>query len=160
MTWALWGPSVATREDHRDVWPIVCENLDSLCTDAELHVMAAAALSDVGDLVDVEMEPPCLPPPCRASSTGSCEGLLGERFVEVPASVHAAMEALAAQGSIPITTPEQRARAKGSTMVLIGVPAALVPARDHAYIHPVLGPPAGYRWVFKNKVWALRLRGG
>ena len=70
------------------------------------------------------------------------------------------MEAMPAQGNIPITTPEQRARATKTTMVAIGVLAALVPAWDHAYIHPVLQPPLGFRWVFKHKSWTLRLRAG
>eukprot|EP00959_Pyramimonas_sp_CCMP1952_P004311 90570-Pyramimonas_sp.AAC.1 len=79
----------------------------------------------------------------------------------VPAEVHAAMIDLARNGSIPITTQEQRKRDSMSEHSQYITPHFLTPALRRGCIHPTLKAPEGYKW--KNKgggAWLLSVKGG
>ena len=67
--------------------------------------------------------------------------LLDKRDASVPEDLHTAMELLARDGSIPITTRKQRARSRRVANTMYGVPSGLVealrstPKSSHACIH-------------------------
>jgi hypothetical protein len=87
--------------------------------------------------------------------------LLGPAVEGVPRDVHEAMENLASQGVIPVTTHDQRAQLRFTPGSWYGVPAFLSDARKHGYIGPNLPPPAGFTWKCANKnEWSLCPRGG
>eukprot|EP00439_Symbiodinium_sp_Y106_P083526 s563_g23.t1 len=105
-------------------------------------------------LVDLHFPDPFNPP------AGEQPELLGTANDGVPAEVHQRMQRLAQAGVIPITTPDQRARIRGSGGTEYGVPAAFANARRFSYVHPNLPPPTGYHWRCRGSEWTLCVKGG
>ena len=105
-------------------------------------------------MVDLHFPDPFNPPAAEQPE------LLGTANDGVPAELHQEMQRLAQAGVIPITTPDQRARNRGSGGTEYGVPAAFADARRFSYVHPNLPPPTGYHWRCRGSEWTLCVKGG
>ena len=70
------------------------------------------------------------------------------------------MEALALGGFIPVTTLEQRMKARGTHNSTYGTPPVWTLAFRYGYIIPNLPYPEGWKWEGKGGTWKLRRKGG
>eukprot|EP00971_Amphidinium_carterae_P337084 6473741-Amphidinium_carterae.3 len=157
--WLVLGATCPSRDEHMSpaLKPILLQALKdgSLMTEPELdEILAGGPLR--APFTAVPEQP-------KGSSSQS-QGLLGKPDTGVSASVHTRMEALAAQGSIPITSLEQRRRS-GTIKTRSGiyeVPEPLREACEMGYLSPNFRPPVGLTWIAKDGVWrlAVRLQGG
>ena len=88
------------------------------------------------------------------------DDILGRRAPGTPAELHAEMVRMANEGSIPITSLQQRQRNRGTAGSSYGIPPGLTAALAHGYISPNLPPPAGLVWGHRGGAWVLLPRGG
>jgi hypothetical protein len=88
-------------------------------------------------------------------SARKTKNLLGHKSPDVPESVRAVMEALAREGSIPISTLQQRSSCR--SMKGTQVPAQFTEALRYKYVHHSLpcDPPVGFQWVQLRGTWRL-----
>ena len=156
-SWAAWGCGEASRTAHAGVWKVVVE-----------HAKADFSLPSEEDLdkhQPTQWDSDLLPVPLGgtlSAPAGLVQGvaLLGEPGPDVPGPIHAEMERLASLGVLPVTTLEQRLRNKGIPGSTYGVPQFFAAARRHGYLSPNIEAPSGYRWVNRNGVCILSIKGG
>ena len=107
--WIVFGSSVPDRDTHRtQVWTLIKDMAKEggLPSQDELDRNAPQDWSIINaDMVVGDFQLP-------ETSMVSSPSRLGEALPGVPEAVHARMEAMALAGSLPITTPQQRKRAK------------------------------------------------
>lgn len=121
-----------------------------------------------GDAAPPPLPPPLAPPSPqgrpskKAKAAKMTTPLLGELVDGCPPEVHEAMERLAREGIIPVTTPIQRIRARGTSGSTYGVPdsGGLAQAREFGFIGPNLPPPPANVWRLRACKWVLCLKGG
>ena len=137
--WMLLGPGCGSKADHMDGRhkSVLLQALKegTLCTEGALDEMANVFENGL------EMPAPFTQPGevgGQASSAGT--SLLGNVNAGVSEALHAEMEGLAAQRSIPITTSAQRRRNTISSNSQYDVPQPLAAAFRAGYIHPNLPP--------------------
>ena len=154
--WSIFGMTVSTREDHKDLWPAVLESLrsNSLISEEELDGMSGL-VSEAPPAVEVSAPLAPLAPPVPAGN----RGVLGKRDPAVPLDIHVELERMAVAGLIPATTLAQRQRCMRTTAV-VGVPESLALPKRLGYIHPNLPPPQGMLWRCQGGRWHLAPRGG
>ena len=125
-TWALWGLTCAAKDAHTSVWATVVADAQAGLLlpmeelDAQSHVLDLPSLHAEADLQPPRRHAGEVADPARQDGTP----LLGKKDKDTPQHIHDQMEALAARGNIPITTPAQRARCMTSTSIM-GVPTIL-----------------------------------
>ena len=152
-SWALYGEGVRSREEH------MASQLKHLFLDAlkagELLPMTTLDAMVSSDLSDMA-------PPFAFKEQGEQQGgnILGKKAPQVSQELHEEMTQRALKGEIPVTTPQQRQRNRGTAGSSYGVPAGLLPALQNGYISPNLAPPAGLRWKHRSGEWVLVPRGG
>ena len=159
-TWALWGLTVDSRKDHRSQFDMIFCQMKNLMTEQELDQRANEILLESALDDDKQIDVPCGLRMTDTIENMPTKGILGKKARACPESVHQKMCEMAAAKKIPISTLETRQACKKSTTAEMGVPAGLKEARDWAYIHPNLPPPAGMVWRFRSKRWFLTVRGG
>ena len=163
MAWIVFGSTVPDRSTHMgQCWKLIVQMKQEagLPSVQELEACAPGTWQDVEHIEEANDHPQPLPTPLALR--GRCvRPLLGEPLADVPQAVHQAMEHLAGQGFLPITTPAQRRRARFTPGSTYGVPDFLADARRYAYVHPNLPPPSGYIWRLRaGPTWVLCKRGG
>jgi hypothetical protein len=93
----------------------------------------------------------------RPSRARRAKYLLGNKAAHVPEDGGKVMEALATDGTIPVTTLKQRQQCARARMEVI-VPNHLKDAQRYGHIRPQLPPPAGGMWAVvraQNPTWRL-----
>ena len=95
------------------------------------------------------------------SAAGPSKCALGPPLPNIPEGVHDRMESLAAQGAVPMTTPEQRELSGGMRAGSeYRVPDSLLEALRWGYVGPDLPAPQGFLWRGRAGKWQLAPRGG